>query len=110
MERRRRRDLAKSARVPTRDKVILFRSNKHIYASVIRDGKTLMQVSTLGKEVPENLKGRNNIEACQWVASKLADRLKDMRVETVFISKSGYKFHGGVRKLIEIVRERGLQC
>lgn len=110
MERRRDRDLRKCANVKIENKVVLFRSNKYIYASLMKEGRTLVQISTLNKGVPEKLKGKNNIEACEWVGSKLAEKLNSMQIGSVFISKSGYKFHGGIQRLIEIVRERGLKC
>ena len=107
MIRRRDRDLAKCRSIENR--VVLFKSNRYIYASLVQGNTVLGQVSTISG-APESIKGKTNQAACEWVGTKLAEYLKTAKLERVFVSKSGYKFHGGIKRLIEVLREGGIQC
>jgi ribosomal protein L18 len=107
MLRRRERDLAKHG--SSEHRVVLFRSNRYIYASLVRGNSVVGQVSTLSG-APGAIKGKTNQAACEWVGMKLVEYLKAEQLTKVFVSKSGYKFHGGIRRLIEVLREGGVQC
>ncbi|HEY3167736.1 MAG TPA: 50S ribosomal protein L18, partial [Candidatus Binatia bacterium] len=52
-----------------RPRVCVFRSNKHIYAHVISDdqGKTLVTVSTLSKELAEAAKKNKGVHVAKQV-------------------------------------------
>jgi large subunit ribosomal protein L18 len=107
--RRRKRDNYKMSK--THKHVLsVFRSNKHLYAYVSHGDKTLFSVSNLGKEVPEEVKSKNNKATADWVGKKVAEQLQSMKVDTIVFNKAGYKFHGKVKNLIDAVRERGIQC
>ena len=110
LQRRRRRDLVKCHKATFDHKVILFRSNRYMYASIVHNGRVLTQISNLSPQTPETLKGKNNTAVCEWIGGQLTDKLKHMGVAKVLFSKSVYKFHGRVKRLIEVVREGGVQC
>jgi len=88
----------------------VFRSNKHIYAQLVNDkeGKTLMTVSTLTKEVSEQLSEKNKTEQAEIVGKFLAEKALNANVKTVVFDRSGYKYHGRIKALAEGARKGGL--
>jgi len=95
-------------------RLTVFRSNLHIYASVIsEDGsKVLATASTAEKAVREQLgaagKG-GNVTAAQIVGKRIAEKAKAAGVEKVAFDRSGFAYHGRVKALAEAAREGGLQ-
>jgi len=95
-------------------RLTVFRSNLHIYASVISDdgAKILASASTAEKEVRESLgaagKG-GNASAAAIVGKRIAEKAKAAGVETVAFDRAGYAYHGRVKALAEAAREAGLK-
>jgi large subunit ribosomal protein L18 len=95
-------------------RLTVFRSNLHIYASVIsEDGdKVLATASTAEKEVREQLgaagKG-GNVAAATIVGKRIAEKAKAAGVEKVAFDRAGFAYHGRVKALAEAAREGGLQ-
>jgi large subunit ribosomal protein L18 len=99
-------------------RLTVYRSNLHIYASVISgDGaKVLASASTNEKEVREllssgeKLGGKGgNTAAAQLVGKRIAEKAKAAGVEQVAFDRAGYAYHGRVKALAEAAREAGLQ-
>jgi large subunit ribosomal protein L18 len=95
-------------------RLTVFRSNLHIYASIISDdgSKVLASASTAEKDVREQLgapgKG-GNVGAASIVGKRIAERAKAAGVEKVAFDRSGFAYHGRVKALAEAAREAGLQ-
>ena len=95
-------------------RLTVFRSNTHIYASVISEcgQKVLATASTAEKEVREQLgaagKG-GNVNAATLVGKRIAEKAKAAGVEKVAFDRAGFAFHGRVKALAEAAREGGLQ-
>ena len=92
----------------------VFRSNLHIYASVISsDGQSVLaSASTAEKEVREQLGGNGkggNVSAATLVGKRIAEKAKAAGIEKVAFDRSGFAFHGRVKALAEAAREAGLQ-
>ncbi len=115
-EQRLRRSRQTRARIALQNAVRLsvFRTNLHIYASVIsEDGsKIIASASTVEKEVREQLgaagKG-GNVEAAALIGKRIAEKAKAAGVEKVAFDRSGFAYHGRVKALAEAAREAGLQ-
>ncbi|HWP21050.1 MAG TPA: 50S ribosomal protein L18 [Burkholderiaceae bacterium] len=95
-------------------RLTVFRSNLHIYASLIsEDGaRVLATASTAEKEVREQLGGAGkggNIAAAVLVGKRIAEKAKAAGVEKVAFDRAGYAYHGRVKALAEAAREGGLQ-
>ena len=92
----------------------VYRSNLHIYASVISaDGtQVLASASTAEPDVRSQLgavgKG-GNIAAAALIGKRVAEKARSAGVETVAFDRSGYAYHGRVKALAEAAREAGLQ-
>lgn len=94
-----------------RPRLILFRSNKYLYAQVYDDNNTkvLTQVSTLEKEVNSQLKSFKNREAAKIMGKVMADRLKKIKVKAVVFDRNTYDFKGRVKYFADSVRENGIK-
>jgi large subunit ribosomal protein L18 len=91
-----------------------FRSNLHIYASVISDdgSKVLATASTAEKDVRAELGGAGkggNADAATLVGKRIAEKAKAAGVEKVAFDRAGFAYHGRVKALAEAAREAGLQ-
>ncbi len=95
-------------------RLTVFRSNLHIYASVISgDGsQVLASASTsevdMRKELGAAGKG-GNAAAAGLIGKRIAERAKAAGVEQVAFDRAGYAYHGRVKALAEAAREAGLQ-
>ena len=89
----------------------VFRTNLHIYASVIsEDGERVVATaSTVEKEVREQLKNGGNAEAAAVIGKRIAEKAKAAGIEKVAFDRSGFAYHGRVKALAEAAREAGLQ-
>ena len=95
-------------------RLTVFRTNLHIYASVISDDgtKVLATASTAEKEVREQLgatgKG-GNAAAATLIGKRIAERAKAAGIEKVAFDRAGFAYHGRVKALADAAREAGLQ-
>ena len=95
-------------------RLTVFRSNLHIYASVVSDDgtKILASASTAEAEMRKQLgapgKG-GNVAAASVVGKRIAERAKAAGIESVAFDRSGFAYHGRVKALAEAAREAGLQ-
>jgi large subunit ribosomal protein L18 len=95
-------------------RLTVFRSNLHIYASVISDDgqKVLASASTAEKDMREQLgapgKG-GNAAAAAIIGKRIAERAKAAGIEQVAFDRAGFAYHGRVKALAEAAREAGLQ-
>ena len=95
-------------------RLTVFRSNLHIYASVIsEDGaRVVASASTAEKEVRAALGGDGkggNTAAAAAVGKRIAEKAKAAGIEKVAFDRAGFAYHGRVKALAEAAREAGLQ-
>ena len=100
-----RRKISGTAECP---RLCVYRSNKNLFVQVIDDvaGKTLVQASTLDKEVKTK---HANKEAAKEVGALIAKRALDKKIDTVVYDRGGYIYHGVIKELAEAAREAGLK-
>ena len=93
--------------VPSRPRLTVFRSARHIYAQDVDDlqGRTLASAST-GEKSASGSGG--NCDAAKAVGGRLAERAKAAGIETVVFDRNGFKYHGRVKALADGAREGGL--
>jgi large subunit ribosomal protein L18 len=95
-------------------RLTVFRTNLHIYASVISDdgNSVLASASTLEADVRKELgqvgKG-GNVNAAALIGRRIAEKAKAVGVEKVAFDRAGFAYHGRVKALAEAAREAGLQ-
>lgn len=98
---------------PERPRCNVFKSNKHIYLQVIDDVKniTLTYSNSLEKDLREEYKSKKLKfkDLIIAVASRLAERCKQLNINKLVFDRGGYKYHGNVKKIAEVLREKGIQ-
>ena len=92
-------------------RLVVSRSNCHIYAQIIAPtgDKVLASASTAEADVRKDVKNGGNKAAATLVGKRIADRAKAAGIETVAFDRSGYRYHGRVQALAEAAREAGLK-
>jgi len=93
------------------NRLVVGRSNSHIYAQIIAPSgdKVLASASTLEADVRKDLKSGSNRAAATIVGKRIAAKAKAAGIETVAFDRSGFKYHGRVKALADAAREGGLK-
>jgi len=92
----------------------VYRTNLHIYASVISDdgSKVLVSASTAEADIRKELgatgKG-GNVAAATIIGKRIAEKAKAAGIDKVAFDRAGFAYHGRVKALAEAAREAGLQ-
>lgn len=92
-------------------RLVVSRSNCHIYAQIIAPAgdKVLASASTLETGLRKDLKSGGNKAAAATVGKEIAEKAKALGIEAVAFDRAGYKYHGRVQALAEAARENGLK-
>ena len=111
--RRKRRHLQIRKRVfgtSERPRLCVFRSLKNICCQLIDDveGKTLVSVSSLSKEIKEKASSGEKTKVAALVGEKIANDALNKGIKEVVFDRGGYKFHGRIKSLAEGARKTGL--
>src|SRR3989304_4061991 len=85
----------------------IFRSNLHIYGSLVDDDKGKVIFSVNDKEVKD--KKGTGTEKAYKVGLLLGEKAKFKKITKVVFDRAGYKYHGRVRALAQGAREGGLK-
>ena len=95
--------------IPQRPRLTVFRSNKEIYAQLIDDqaGHTLVSASSMDKGIAG--KKVTKTEQAKLVGQLIAERAKEVNIESVVFDRNGYLYHGRVKALANAARENGLK-
>ena len=106
-ERRHRRVRGKVRGTAERPRLMVFRSNRGIFAQLVDDdaGKTVAGASWVG--LPKSFSG-DKTEQAREVGKAVATAAKQAGVEAVVFDRGGYLYHGRVKALAEGAREGGL--
>jgi large subunit ribosomal protein L18 len=91
-------------------RLVVYRSNKYLYAQLVDDGKahTVTQASTT-EESFNGLKSRHNIEAAKSLGTLIGKRALEKNVDRVLFDRNGFDYHGRIKAIAEGAREAGLK-
>lgn len=98
-----------------RERLTVFRSNLHIYASIVdaSGGAVLVSASTAEAEVRAQLAGQSgkggNAAAAAIVGKRVAEKALAKGIQSVAFDRAGYRYHGRVKSLADAAREAGLK-
>jgi len=91
-------------------RLVVFRSNMHIYAQLVDDetGATIVSSSTLtltrgGTTTKPNRDGATS------VGKDIAEKAKAKNIEACVFDRNGYLYHGRIKALADGAREGGLK-
>lgn len=93
-----------------RPRLVVFRSNLHIYAQIIDDmtGATLAQASTLALSKNGEKVGCNKAGA-EKVGKEVARVALEKNIKQVVFDRNGYLYHGRIKAVADGAREGGLE-
>ena len=100
--------------VVNRPLLSVFRTSQHMYAQIRlkRAGGEVVvaSASTLDSDVKQQLSGYSgNRAAATLVGQIVAKRAKEAGVVKVACDRSGFKYHGRVKSLVDAARSEGLE-
>jgi large subunit ribosomal protein L18 len=112
---RKRRHIRIRARIhgtPSRPRLSVFRSNKHVWIQLIDDvsGHTLVSVSDAevhGTKKKGADAKRSNLAF--EVGKRLAELAREKKISEIVFDRGGYRYHGIIKMVAEGAREGGLK-
>ena len=78
-------------------RVVVFRSNKHLYLQAIDD------------EARKTVAASSNVNKQDDPAVILAKALKKAGIKKIVFDRAGYKYHGKIKTIAEKLRNEGLE-
>ena len=106
------------AGLPSRPRMAVFRSHKHLYVQLINDfdQKTVLGGSTasttLRKELASASKAKavgGNVKAAEALGKMIAQEAIKRGIKQVVFDRGGYKYHGRIKALADAARQEGLE-
>ena len=94
-------------------RLVVFRSNKHIYGQVLDTdkGTTLFSSSSLDNELKKEIKSISSgkVDTSKAVAKNLSNKMKENKIKTITFDRNGYIYHGRVKAFAEELRSNGIK-
>lgn len=91
-----------------RPRLVVFRSNKEIYAQLIDDNQAVTFASASSRQLDASGKGAK-CDVSFAVGKLIAQKAKEKGIETVVFDRNGYVYHGRVKNLADGARDGGLK-
>jgi large subunit ribosomal protein L18 len=85
-------------------RLVVFRSNKTIYAQIVDDLANKVLCGTSGLKSK-----KTGVAMAAEVGAEIAKLAKSKKVKKIAFDRNGYKFHGQVKSLAEAARTAGLE-
>ena len=83
-----------------RPRMFVYKSNRYFYVGIADDDKGVVLGSvSIKKEGDYGVK----------IVKDVTDLLKKHKVSEIIFDRSGYKFHGNIKKLVDGLRESGIK-
>ena len=93
-------------------RLVVYRSNKHIYGQLVDDksNTTILSSSTKEKSLLSSInKNKGKIEQSKLVGSDLAEKIKKNKIDKIIYDRNGYRFHGRVKVIADTIKENGIK-
>ena len=87
-----------------RPRLVVFRSDKHIYAQLVND----VVQRTIATVTDSGLTGKKTEKSVE-VGKRIAEKAKAAGISKVVFDRAGYQYHGRVKALADAAREGGLE-
>ena len=94
---------------PSRPRLVVSRSSRHLFAQVIDDtqAKTIAYASTMELELRKA--SGDKTDKSKQVGALIAERAKKAGISTVVFDRAGNKYHGRIAAVADSARENGLE-
>jgi large subunit ribosomal protein L18 len=109
--RRHRRLRKKVAGVPSKPRMAVFRSHKHLYVQLINDmtNTTILGCSTKSETLRKQQPRGGNVPAAEALGKWIAAEATKRGITQVVFDRGGYEFHGRIKAVAEAARQGGLK-
>ena len=102
----------KLRRISNDHKLVIFRSNKHIYGQIldVKKGLTIASSSSMDNDISKELEKNDagKIGTSKLVAKKLSVKMKENKISKITFDRNGYRYHGRVKAFAEELRQNGI--
>ena len=108
---RRKRSIKNKLSIGKYPRLVVYRSNIHLYAQLVDDNesKTLLSVSTNDSSLKKEIeKLDSKMAKSAFIGKKIGEKIKKQKIEKVMFDRNGYIYHGRVKAFVDAVRESGL--
>jgi large subunit ribosomal protein L18 len=94
---------------PSRPRLVVSRSSRHLFVQVIDDtqSKTIAYASTMEAELRKA--SGDKTDKSKQVGALIAERAKKAGISTVVFDRAGNKYHGRIAAVSDSARENGLE-
>lgn len=88
-------------------RLTIFRSELNIYCQLIdsKNGHILASCSTLEKDFKQSNVKSYNMEGARLIGQTMGKKIKLQGISIIVYDRSGYKYHGRVKSLIDAIAE-----
>ena len=92
-------------------RLVVYKSNKHIYGQLLDDNKnvTVVSSSSKDKDFSKESLSKCKLEVSKEVGFILGDKIKNKKIKKVIFDRNGYRFHGRVKALADAIKEKGIE-
>ena len=92
-------------------RLVVYKSNKHIYGQLLDDNKnvTIVSSSSKDKDFSKESLSKCKLEISKEVGFILGDKIKNKKIKKVIFDRNGYRFHGRVKALADAIKEKGIE-
>lgn len=109
-QRRKVRIRKKISGTSARPRLVVFRSNLHIYAQIVDDEKHAILAATSTLRLKrDGQEARSNKTGGELVGKEIARLAKEKNISGVVFDRNGYIYHGRVKAVADGAREAGLE-
>ena len=108
---RRKKSIKSKLTIGKYPRLVVFRSNIHLYAQLIddNDSKTLTSISTNDKNIKKDIeKLESKVEKSIFVGKQIGEKIKELKIDKIIFDRNGYMYHGRIKAFVNAVRETGL--
>ena len=108
---KKRNRIKSSLKIGSYPRLVIYRSNKNIFAQVIDDlnSKTIVSASSIDKDLLKDMKNaKSKLDKGIVVGKKIGALAKKEKVKKVIFDRNGYRYHGRIKALADAVRETGI--
>lgn len=108
---RRKKSIKNKLTIGKYPRLVVFRSNTHLYAQLIddNDSKTLTSISTNDKDLKKDVeKLASKVEKSIFVGKQIGEKIKKLKIDKIIFDRNGYMYHGRIKAFVNGVRETGI--
>ena len=108
---RRKKSIKSKLTIGKYPRLVVFRSNIHLYAQLIDDNNstTLASISTNDKNIKKEIKKlESKVDRSIFIGKQIGEKIKNLKIDKIIFDRNGYMYHGRIKAFLESVRKTGL--